>query len=601
MPNSILLNDGTSVLLKNGGVDEITLANTGSLFQNDGTSLITQNDGVSSFILHPDPYIPFPIPATRSFGVAAEFETFNDHLESSSPISTDLYTVTYWAQLKSSFTTGAAQRGVWSIENVAGTSYVINITTFNADTIEAHDSTQGGFQFTKTDTAGDGWYFVAETNDLINGPATHMYWMLDGALSMSMSTGNNHGSIPGTTLMYIGSDSAGGQNENWIGGINRMRIFSASLSPSQVLLEAQSATPVATGSLWASYPLAPGAGFLLDASGNGRHLTNPSAAGAWRTIQGPTIGDPSGLAAALVGSVSGQASLVGALAGGSAAALAGSIIGQASEVGNLSTQIVMLGTFSGTGTAAGSLSSAIKLVGAILGQAFETGNLTTGISLAGALSGQASLTGNLAGGSAALQGAVSGNTSLLGSLTSLIQLSGQALGQASLAGDLSTHGAAAGLVGSILGQASLVGALFTDSVLHGHTRGRSYTETFGSTSPVFGTRPALPLDGQSYSGLQSIEVVVSAPPGAILLGSGSLRLWLYDPRLDPSDPRWVSLPMGDLPVSGTGSRDQGFIPFVLGIPDEARFKWVPDGVSFVSGSGGVTVLQVGSESDFSEP
>jgi len=113
-------------------------------------------------------------------------------------------------------------------------------------------------------------------------------------------------------------------------------------------------------------------------------------------------------------------------------------------------------------------------------------------------------------------------------------------------------------------------------------------ETFGTTSPVTGSAPTLATDGQPLKDLNGLAVSVSA--GAVnLSGAGSLQGYLYDPAVGV----WARASFLDLSVTASGIAAQVFEPFDVIAPRNARVKWIPSGVTFASGSAGVTVYQLG--------
>lgn len=59
--------------------------------------------------------------------------------------------------------------------------------------------------------------------------------------------------------------------------------------------------------------------------------------------------------------------------------------------------------------------------------------------------------------------------------------------------------------------------------------------------------------------------------------------------------RWMRFPDADYTVAGT-TPDQVFLAFSLLTPRKGRIKWVPNGVTFASGSAGITVTQAGQAS-----
>jgi hypothetical protein len=62
----------------------------------------------------------------------------------------------------------------------------------------------------------------------------------------------------------------------------------------------------------------------------------------------------------------------------------------------------------------------------------------------------------------------------------------------------------------------------------GTTLGGTYSETFGTTSPVTGSAPTSSTDGQALSGLSAITLVVSAAAGTTLSGAGSMLAYMLD-------------------------------------------------------------------------
>lgn len=125
----------------------------------------------------------------------------------------------------------------------------------------------------------------------------------------------------------------------------------------------------------------------------------------------------------------------------------------------------------------------------------------------------------------------------------------------------------------------------------GNNYGSVYVETYGTTSPATGSAPTTDAtDGQPLNGLYAVTPVVSAESGVALSGGGSLLAYLYDTYLL----RWVRAPMADIAdLSSLSTRDGALGAFVVGTPRNGRIKWVPSGVTFASGSGGVTVTQLG--------
>lgn len=126
----------------------------------------------------------------------------------------------------------------------------------------------------------------------------------------------------------------------------------------------------------------------------------------------------------------------------------------------------------------------------------------------------------------------------------------------------------------------------------GTTSGETYTETYGTTSPVTGSAPTLSTDGQDLVGLAAITVVISSAAATTLSGAGTLLCYLYDASIG----RWARLPSADFSIvtSGlSGVIDVVFDPVIVETPRAGRIKWVPSAVSFAAGSAGATVTQLG--------
>lgn len=69
--------------------------------------------------------------------------------------------------------------------------------------------------------------------------------------------------------------------------------------------------------------------------------------------------------------------------------------------------------------------------------------------------------------------------------------------------------------------------------VNGKNYGSVYQETFGTTSPVSGSAPTDPTDGQPMDGLSAIQPVVSAAVSVLLSGAGTLQAYILDPSLVP--------------------------------------------------------------------
>ncbi len=119
--------------------------------------------------------------------------------------------------------------------------------------------------------------------------------------------------------------------------------------------------------------------------------------------------------------------------------------------------------------------------------------------------------------------------------------------------------------------------------------GTTASETFGTTSAVTGSVPTLATDGQPLADLDAITVVVAVASGVTLSGAGTLQCYVYD----PSVALWARMPAFDLSVSTASVRSLAFPAVSVTGARNARIKWVPSGVTFSSGSAGVTVYQLG--------
>lgn len=123
--------------------------------------------------------------------------------------------------------------------------------------------------------------------------------------------------------------------------------------------------------------------------------------------------------------------------------------------------------------------------------------------------------------------------------------------------------------------------------------GTTASETFGTSSPVTGSAPTASTDGQPVADLDAITVVVDTASGKTLSGAGSLLCYIYD----TSTALWTRLPAFDLSVTGT-ARSMAFPAVQVVGARNGRVKWVPSGVTFSSGTAGVTVYQLGFNSEF---
>jgi hypothetical protein len=118
----------------------------------------------------------------------------------------------------------------------------------------------------------------------------------------------------------------------------------------------------------------------------------------------------------------------------------------------------------------------------------------------------------------------------------------------------------------------------------------SASETFGTSSPVTGSAPSGATDGQSLKELTAVTVVVDTASGKTLSGGGFLECWTYD----ASTALWTRYPDYDITLFHTEAvRSLDCGTFSVPGGRASRIKWVPGGVTFSSGTAGVTVYQLG--------
>jgi hypothetical protein len=135
------------------------------------------------------------------------------------------------------------------------------------------------------------WYFVAYTYNPTGTAVTLYLGALGGGALATFSASVPPGTTP--TGLTIAGRSSGDSSETTRGTFDNVRIWSGVLLNAAALeAERSSNTPVATSGLWANWPLTAD---LLDASGNGNHLSAGSTAISY--VLGPL--DSSGSTATL--------------------------------------------------------------------------------------------------------------------------------------------------------------------------------------------------------------------------------------------------------------------------------------------------------------
>lgn len=256
--------------------------------------------------------------------------------------------------------------------------------------VSSGGSTRATWATDSDGTSGPNYFTVAGTVTNATGLAVGAWRKV--ALSFAAGTGTVYAQIPGgstevdsgavTTntpadLLSLGGRGAGDTSE-WLNGcLAQVRVFVGALTQAQV--EAEWNSPTAVRSAWADWPLVSD---LLDASGNGRHLTAGSTSSPFEddppnavttaalagaapratgTLAG-ALGDPAaiaGAAPAAVGALAGAVRNLGALAGGAPAAL-GVLVGD----------VLDPGAFSGSAPAAvGAMAGRLGVVAELAGAA----------------------------------------------------------------------------------------------------------------------------------------------------------------------------------------------------------------------------------------
>jgi hypothetical protein len=125
--------------------------------------------------------------------------------------------------------------------------------------------------------------------------------------------------------------------------------------------------------------------------------------------------------------------------------------------------------------------------------------------------------------------------------------------------------------------------------------------SFGTTSPVTGSAPSDSLDGLSMRGLAQVSVWLSVGSAVTFSNAGSLLAYEWSPVLG----RWGRNPSCDISLASFSSISVRDIMAGVVFPaqfntnkssnEAARIQYVPSGVTFSSGSGGVTVTLMGSK------
>lgn len=223
-----------------------------------------------------------PLVYTTQQGTAIDFDSNADRVISSTPPSTTAFTLCGWVRIT---TDRNAESTFVSLENTAGTQYIVMGAGSDGTTLTVGDSTQGNFLFGPSLTVGT-WYFVSLAH---NGTDTVLSYAAEGATTVTEVTGNNAGSITANKIMFANARDAAfsaflnGRLRNW-------KIYTGiRLSKTQVEVELNSAEVVRTTDLHAFYKFNTVAAMLVDSGPNGYTLTNPGSAGAWTVGAGPNI------------------------------------------------------------------------------------------------------------------------------------------------------------------------------------------------------------------------------------------------------------------------------------------------------------------------
>jgi hypothetical protein len=167
--------------------------------------------------------------------------------------------------------------------------------------------TGGGTVEVGTQCAVDTWYYLGYS---VSGTTVTIYVFDAAGALFATASGTIGGGSP--TGLTVGGRDASNPDEWFNGRISRMRIWSTTRTQAEFAAEQFAADPVATGNLWAHYPLA-GAGDLADTAG-GHNLAAGST--ATTTEDGPPLSEGvTGTALVALGALSlaanGQRTVVG--------------------------------------------------------------------------------------------------------------------------------------------------------------------------------------------------------------------------------------------------------------------------------------------------
>jgi hypothetical protein len=133
--------------------------------------------------------------------------------------------------------------------------------------------------------------------------------------------------------------------------------------------------------------------------------------------------------------------------------------------------------------------------------------------------------------------------------------------------------------------------------MSGKNYGSVYQETFGTTSPVSGSAPTDPTDGQPMDGLTAVQPVVSSASGTTLSGAGTLQAYTLDPALTPNAREAAASNTGTTFVTSGSAVTAGFVVGMTVTGKQSGATGVVTGVSgtTITCSGGVTGTVVAGE------
>jgi len=198
--------------------------------------------------------------------MAVRFDAATDRISYNGPTTppapATAITVTMWAHL-------SVDRNDWStflrIWNAASSTVGTFITTTTGTTLQY--ATGGGTNTPGFDLTVGQWSRLAFT---VTGTQCRAYGApATGNTVTSQTTVSGAANPTGFTL---GGRHPADPAEWFNGRLAHVRIWPTTLTQTEIEAEWASTTPVRTADLWAAYPLS-SASDLLDASGNGRHLT----------------------------------------------------------------------------------------------------------------------------------------------------------------------------------------------------------------------------------------------------------------------------------------------------------------------------------------